>query len=290
MAQISKRQLLKELDRAGVDVCILLAVDVDEDVLEQRDVKNKILQRCLDLYIWDCQRMLDGVRHILRSVKTTNRTVARLVRENPRRFVGFGSVNPSKSSSYVDEKLKEIERLNLRGIKLIPTLQFFSPEGARKNLTRIFEFCEKNQKVVLYHAGCDPLLWEHPGFSEDANPKHLRNLVRKFRKVPVILAHMGCYSARYPGIWLDEALQLGMAQRNVWFDISAVTYVATRREFVEKVRKSVGWNRVLFGSDYPVVQGADITSTVGEILDSPFLTEKEKMKVLGLNAASLLDV
>jgi len=289
-SQISERQLIKEMDRAGVDVCVLLAMDVDENILEVKDFKNRILQKCLSLYMLDSLRMLEGVRQILRVVKTTNQAVAHTVRRHPKRFVGFGSVNPSKTSSYVEEKLREIERLNLRGVKLIPTLQFFNPERAQKNLARIFEFCEKKHKIVMCHTGCDPSIWEYPEFSEGANPKYLKNLVQKFRKVPVILAHMGCYSARFPGIWLDEALQLGMTQDNVWFDISAVSYVATKREFAERIRKSVGWNRVLFGSDYPVVRGEDMTSSLRDVLGSRFLTEDEKTGILGLNAAKLLGI
>jgi len=288
LTQISEKQLIKEVKKAGVDFCVLLAVDVDCNILDKEDFKNKILQKCLDLYIWDSLGMLEKVKQVLRIVKTSNQTVASLVEKYPKLFVGFGSVNPSKSSRYVEEKLREIKRLKLRGVKLMPTLQFFNPKKAQKNLTRIFEFCEKEQKIVMYHTGCDPLIWEFPEFSEDANPKYLGSLVRKFREVPVILAHMGCYSARFPGIWLDEALKLGVNQRNVWFDISAVNYVATRRDFVEKVRKSVGWDMVLFGSDYPVLQGENISSSLREVLESKFLTKDEKAKVLGLNAAKLL--
>ena len=102
------------------------------------------------------------------------------------------------------------------------------------------------------------------------------------------MAHMGCYSARSPGIWLDEALKLGRNQENVWFDISAVTYVVTEERFVDKIRKVVGMNRVLFGSDYPAVEGLDIGSMVAEVKGSRYLTEEEKIDILGLNAAKLL--
>ena len=102
------------------------------------------------------------------------------------------------------------------------------------------------------------------------------------------MAHVGCYSSRSPGIWLDEALDLGRNHENVWYDIAAVPYVVTKERFVEKIRKSVGMDRVLFGSDYPAVNGVTIESMIDEVKSSEYLTEEEKEGILGLNAIRLL--
>ena len=57
-----------------------------------------------------------------------------------------------------------------------------------------------------------------------------------------------------------------------------------------KVRRTVGFDQVLFGSDYPSVGGGvvSIESMVAEIRSSKHITENEKEKILGLNAAKLL--
>ena len=154
----------------------------------------------------------------------------------------------------------------------------------------VFEYCERHGKVVMFHTGCDPYVWEYPEFSEDANPKHLEPMIRRFKNVPVILAHMGSYSARSPGVWLNEALRLGRLYKNVWFDISAVTYVVTEQSFIDQVRKAVGMNHILFGSDYPAIQGVSIKSMVSKVENSPYLTKDEKAGILGLNAINLLDL
>jgi len=67
-----------------------------------------------------------------------------------------------------------------------------------------------------------------------------------------------------------------------------VTCVVTEERFVDKIRKAVGMNRVLFGSDYPAVRGLDIRSMVAEVKGSRYLTEEEKIGNIGLNAAKLL--
>ena len=88
---------------------------------------------------------------------------------------------------------------------------------------------------------------------------------------------------------MDEALELGKENENVWFDIAAVPYVVTHRKLVNKVRRTVGLDQVLFGSDYPAVGGGEVSieSMVAEVKDSNYLTEEEKAKVLGLNAVKL---
>ena len=281
--------LLTEMDKAGVDIAVLLALDVDPNNLDRPDIKEMIHNRLLEMYFFDVKKVMEELKVFLEIARTDNEQIAGLVKRHPDRFVGFGSINLSKSKAYVEEKIREIDRLNLKGVKLIPTLQFFNPVTVKKNMEKLFEYCEKKEKIVTYHTGCDPYIWEEPHFSQDANPKYLKSVVQDFEKVKVIVAHMGCYSAKVPGVWMDEALELGKENENVWFDVAAVPYVVTYRKLVDKVRRTVGFDRVLFGSDYPSVGGGGVSieSMVAEVKDSNCLTEEEKAKVLGLNAMKL---
>jgi len=275
---ITENDLLAELKTAKVDLGVLLALDVDPKDLDRHETRNRILQHCLDLYLWDASQVIKEMLWLLQTVRTDNELIAALVKRHSKNLVGFGSINLSKSQAYADEKIREIDKLGLRGIKLIPTLQFFNPVKVRKKLERVFKYCEKNGKIVMFHTGCDPGVWEHPEISEDANPRHLQSIIQDFKETPVVLAHMGCYSARSPGIWLEEALRLGRAHENVWFDISAVTYVVTQKRFIEKIREAVGMDRILFGSDYPAVQGFSIQSAVNEVKKLPISNRGGKNK------------
>ena len=281
--------LLTEMDKAGVDIAVLLALDVDPNDLDRPSIKKMIHNRLLEMYFFDVKRVVEELKVFLEIARIDNEQIAGLVKRHADRFVGFGSINLSKSKVYVEEKIREIDRLNLKGIKLIPTLQFFNPVTVKKNMEKLFEYCEKKGKIVTYHTGCDPYIWEEPHFSQDANPKYLKSVVQNFEKVKVIVAHMGCHSAKVPGVWMDEALDLGKENENVWFDVAAVPYVVTYRKLADKVRRTVGFDRVLFGSDYPAVGGGEVSieSMVAEVKDSNCLTEEEKAKVLGLNAMKL---
>lgn len=231
------------MDNAKVDIAVLLAVDVDTEIFDENIVKDRILRDLMRLFIVDAPNVIDGMMKILQTVKTDQKHVAEFVNSHPDRFIGFGSVNPSKNNYYIEKKLKELNNLDLAGVKLIPTLQFFHPKKIQKRLRRIFKFCSDTSRMLLIHTGCDPHVWEQPHFSENANPKYLERMIREFRDLHVILAYMGSYSLRYPGIWMDEALKLGMRYENVFFDVAAVTYTLNKREFVEKIENSVGFDR-----------------------------------------------
>ncbi len=289
-ALIADDHLLTEMNKAGVDVAVLLALDVDPTDLDRPGIKEMVHDRLLDMYFFDVKRVIEELKVFLELARIDNEQVADLAKRHPERFVCFGSIDLSKSEGYVEEKIKEIDHLNLKGIKLIPTLQFFNPVAVKKNVEILFEYCEKKRRTVVFHTGCDPYIWEQPHFSQDANPKYLKPIVQDFEKVDVVVAHMGCYSVKVPAVWMDEALELGEENENVWFDIAAVPYVVTYRKLVQKVREKVGFDRVLFGSDYPAVGGGEVSieSMVSEVKKSNYLTEEEKEKILGLNAVSLL--
>ena len=102
--------------------------------------------------------------------------------------------------------------------------------------------------------------------------------------VPFVLAHFGAYSGTRPGIWFDEALELGARHRNVWYDLSAVPYVVTERRMIERARATVGTDRILFGSDYLDYMGFTLEAVRG----TPYLTPEEKRGILGGNARRLL--
>jgi hypothetical protein len=148
--------LISEMDNAKIGLAVLLAVDVDAEIFEENNVKNRILRGLMRLFIVDAPNAIDGMMKILKTVKTDQKHVAEYINSYPDRFIGFGSVNPSKNNRYIEKNLKELNNLDLAGVKLIPTLQFFNPNKIRGKMRRIFKFCSDTGRIVLYHTGCDP--------------------------------------------------------------------------------------------------------------------------------------
>jgi predicted TIM-barrel fold metal-dependent hydrolase len=293
-------RILEEMNRAGVSCAVLLAVDADPMDVDKPEIKNKLRTRFLESCMEDIwglkpltieeqiKRFFQDLIAYYPDLKSSNQEIADIVSRYPDRFIGFGSVNPNKDENYIDEKLKEISDLKLKGIKMLPTLQMFNPVENR-NFEKICEYCEKNRKILLYHTGCDPGPWENPKLSEDANPKYLTSILERYSPI-IILAHTGSYSAWKPGIWFDEALELGKKFDNVYFDTAAVSNFIFSEKNLNRIRQTVGLDRLLFGSDYPVVWGSDIKSEVDFIKSCKHLTFEEKKKILGLNAAEILHI
>ena len=283
---LPEEELLGTVEEARVRRCILLAMDVDPSELDDASRARAFLEEMINAGVWDL-KALEAAREILEKARTPNEHVAKIARRRPNLFVGLGSVNPSKPMGYVVEKLHEIEDLGLSGVKLIPTLQLFCPSKARRKLKKVLEFCERSNMLVVFHTGCDPGPWEAPALSKCARPSLLAPFIRAFPGVRFILAHAGAYSARLPGIWFDEALELARSHDNVWLDVAAVPYLLTEPTFARALREAGLMDRVLFGSDYPVL-GTRIADVASEILASGELADDEKAGVMALNAEELL--
>lgn len=281
--------LLAEMDSAGVARAVLLAVDTDPaDLLEPERLRQT---RFRFFRTPEAKRIFwsDVEATMLQKLKpkVTNQVAADLAAAHPDRFIPLGSVNLGKDAAYVEEKLAEIDRLGLRGIKLLPFAQFFNP-AVSENFLRACEFCEATGRVILIHTGCGAPPWDAPAFSEDAHPDRLRPALEKYHQVPIILAHLGSYSKDIPGIWFEEALQLGMEFPNVWGDLAAVAWLVEQEWRVERMRETIGFRRILFASDYPAVANqVSIRYMIDLVRDNPYLSEDEKLDVLGRNASRL---
>jgi len=279
--------IIDEVEASGLEKCVLLAVDVDYKMLEEPGISQHMASVLFEAGSWGLYE-LEHAKVLLQLARTPNERVAKLVKEHPDVFVGVGSVNPAKGMEHVRKGLEEIRNLGLVGIKLLPTLQLFDPRERREELTAIFDFCSKHGLMLVLHTGCDPGPWELPALSECARPERYRPFVEAYPEVPVVLAHAGSYSIRHPGIWLDEALDLARANDNVWLDIAAVTYLAMEERFVKKIRDRVGFDRVLFGSDWPTVFKTTVSEALGRLMASKALTDQEKEAVARENARELL--
>jgi hypothetical protein len=296
---VRQAEILDEMKKADVDRAVLLGVDADPSDVEKPEIKSRLRQRHLETLLNfrtslsapiedEVKRFFQGLINYYPELKSSNQEIADMVKSNPDKFIGFGSVNPNKDEYYLEAKLKEISSLGLKGIKMLPTLQLFSPIKNR-NFEKICEYCENNGKVLLYHTGCDPGPWEIPELSEDANPKHLRPILESYSPV-IVLAHTGSYSAQRPGIWFEEALALGRDFQNVYFDSAAVSSFIYSEEILNRIRGEVGLDRLLYGSDYPVVWGSNMAYEVNVVRTCEYLSEDEKKNILGLNAARILNL
>lgn len=268
-------ELLARMDEAGVDRAVMFAVELDpvgyEEFMEGWDPYSRSMARL-----------------ILRTVNTPCDEVAKYVELGLERIIGFGSVNPHLSEEEVEARIGELKDRGFRGLKLLPTIQFFNPADER--FDAIFRAAEREGLVVVIHSGCDPGPWEDPRLSENARPRFIGEVAARHPSLRIVMAHMGSYSAMEPGLWFEEAMEVAEERHNVYLDTAAVF----SERLVKTAVRRAGEDRVLFGSDYPAIGGfCDRSSGMANCvrwaasLDLPLSAKK---KLLGENASRLLNL
>jgi predicted TIM-barrel fold metal-dependent hydrolase len=284
-----------DLRRAGVTHGVILATDTDPSDVDRPEIKNgleKAYSGCAQAARVPFEKILGQIRASLFSpTHVTNFDVADWVSDYPDTLIGFGSVNLSKDRDYVERKLDEIKALGLKGIKLLPYSQFFNPSQC-DNVNLLFDYCRDTNSIVLSHAGCGAGPFEILELSQSANPIHWEPVLKKYPDVPLVLAHCGAYSSLIPGIWLHETLKLGKKYRNLYADLAAVDWILDKEMVPKEIRKTMSFDRILFGTDYPLplTAGVSLEYLVNGLKANSLLTEKEKSKVLGQNACRLLGI
>lgn len=282
-----------DLKEAGVTHAVILATDTDPADADRPEIQEGLKRdysRCSLAHRLPFEAILRQIKASLYSpTHVTNQDVADWVEDYPDLLTGFGSVNPSKDRDYVEAKIKEVERFNLLGFKLLPFSQFFNP-AENENLHLLFESCRRTGAIILSHTGCGAGPFEILELSGNNHPSLWENLLKRYPDVPLVLAHFGAYSTHVPGIWLYEALQLGKKFDNVYADLAAVDWLLDQETVVKEIRKTMGLERVLFATDYPgpLSAGVSLASIVKSLKSNKHLTDREKCKVLGRNGLRLL--
>ncbi len=192
------------------------------------------------------------------------------------RFVGFGSVDPTREDAL--DRLARFPELGLRGVKLHPTLQDFDPADDR--FLPFFDAAAELRLAVLTHAGTSGLGAGEPGGQglriDLARPLLLDRVAARHPHMPIVLAHVG-----WP--WHLEALAMALHKSNVYLDISGWKY----RYLPEDVRREMSRRlsgQFCFGTDYPMFDPAELLTE----FDMLGLSEKVARRVMHDNAAELL--
>jgi len=195
----------------------------------------------------------------------------------PERLIGFGSVQPN---SY-EAAMAEIERCakgGLRGVgEIRPDMQLFDLRD-EEVMTPIVEVIQKHELILLTHAS-EPVGHDYPGKGV-ITPEMLYPFITRFPDLRIVCAHWGGGLPFYA--LMPEVKQ---AMGNVYFDTAASPYLYSPQIY-RQVIELVGSDRILFGSDYPLLAPSRL---LGEI-NSLDLPEETKNLILSGNARRLLGI
>lgn len=209
--------------------------------------------------------------------RETNDYIMEAIARYPNRLIGFCSIQPLAGEKAVDE-IKRCIRGGVKGIgELRCDTQGFdlADEAVMAPIVRV---AVEHQLVVLTHAS-EPVGHSYSG-KGTITPDILYRFIQSFPDLNLVCAHWG------GGLPLYALMpEVAGALSNVYFDTAASPFLYHDNIF-QHVSEIVGANKILFGSDYPLIEQSRIVRSV-RALDLP---EEEKDMILGGNAQRLLNL
>ena len=193
----------------------------------------------------------------------------------PERLAGFCCIDPFNKEA-VPEVVRCLES-GLSGIGEIAFYQSGIDEASQKKLKPLMEICEDKNLPVLIHTN-EPVGHFYPGKTPNTLDQ-IYGFVRKFSNNKIVLAHWG------GGMFFFNLLkkEVGKYLKNVYFDTAASPLLYYPQIYQIAVR-IVGQNKILFGSDFPLLKPSQYFNEFEEA----GLSKDEIESICANNAASLI--
>ena len=275
MADVTDR--IGEMDRMGVDIQVLSASLVHQCTYWAPPQESLRLERML------------------------NDHIAKLVAANPKRLNGLGGVPLHAPDLAAREVVRCMSELGLKGINISTTAG--DMEIGDRRLWPFWETAEEHDAVVYVHPAGNSsprfqkhFLWNSIGqnFEEAMAIASLmyEGVLDAFPRLKICVSHGGGYMPFYmgriarnyiekPSTRVHMSRSPGEYLRQLYYD-TCVYETEVLRHLVERV----GVDQVILGSDYPVGE----MKPVEFVLATPGLSDSDKQKIIGLNAAKLFGV
>ncbi len=152
-------------------------------------------------------------------------------------------------------------------------------DPAQKEVMSTFVDVLKKHKLILLMHTSEPVGHDYPG-KGDITPDRLYPLFTAFPDLTAVCAHWGGGLPFYA--LMPEVKQ---AMKNVYFDTAASPLLYSPQIY-SQVAQLVGADRILFGSDYPLLAPARLLKEI----NSADLPDEAKSLILHGNARRLLGI
>jgi predicted TIM-barrel fold metal-dependent hydrolase len=203
-----------------------------------------------------------------------NDYILEAVARYPKRLIGLCCLDP-----FSREAVTEARRCLEGGLSGIGELAFYQSgidDEALGKLAPLMQICRDKDLPVLIHTN-EPVGHTYPGKTPNTL-RQIYDLIKKFPENTIVLAHWGGGIFFYALLKKEVKESLG----NVYFDTAASPFLYAP-EIYRYAKDIVGLDKILFGSDFPLIQPARYFQE----LDMSGLAKAEIESICGLNAAQL---
>jgi len=207
--------------------------------------------------------------------RETNDYILESVSRYPDRLIGFCSIQPKAGDAAIAE-LERCAEAGARGVgEMKSDVQGFDLADAT-TMKPIVDTMVKYDMILLTHSS-EPVGHQYIGKSS-ITPDILYSFILDFPDLKLVCAHWGGglpFYALMP--------EVAKALANVFFDTAATIFLYQPQIF-KQVSEIIGSDKILFGSDYPLISPSRIIAQIQSLELAP----KDKNKILGDNAQKLL--
>ena len=187
-----------------------------------------------------------------------------------KRIIPFAAMHP-----YFECFKEELKRIkdNAYGVKLQSEFQLFFVD--EEKAFPMYEELEKLGIPVLFHCGVE---LSSKSKEVRSSPSRIANVLNKFPELKIIGAHMGGFL-----MW-EESLEK-LAGKNIYFDTSeSISHIPP--ELLNKFFAKHGYDKILFGSDFPL----EAPKKEAEVLKQLSISPENKEKIFAKNIKNLLKI
>ena len=205
----------------------------------------------------------------------TNDYILDSVSRYPTRLVGFCAIQPRAGDAAIAE-LERCAKAGARGIgELRSDVQGFNLAD-ETTMKPLVDAALKHELIFLTHSS-EPVGHEYSG-KGSITPDILYSFITAFPNLKLVCAHWGGGLPFYALM-----TEVAKALANVFFDTAATVFLY-KPEIFEQVSRIIGSDKVLFGTDYPLMHQNRVIAQI----QSSQLPEEDKARILGANAQKLL--
>ena len=176
-----------------------------------------------------------------------NEEVAEKAAANSDVLIPFASIDPHKGKLGVREARDLIKNYGVKGFKFHPSSQAFYPND--RMAYELYEVIAEHKLIALFHTGQTGVGSGMRGGGgiklEYSNPMYLDEVAVEFPDMSIIMAHPS-----FP--WQEQALSVCQHKPNVYIDLSGWSPKYFSQSLIRYANTLIK-NKVLFGSDFPVI-------------------------------------
>ena len=194
---------------------------------------------------------------------------------HPDRLVAFVSLLFSDP----DWSEKELDRAVKKGAQGVGEIAFYREAMTSQDIHSmhaILTRMEKEGMPLLLHTN-ETIGHSYPG--KGGTPlERFYEMILSFPDLPIILAHWG------GGLPFYELMpEVAKAMRHVYYDTAASPFLYSKKIYAV-AREIVGTEKILFGTDFPLISPRRYYKE----LEESGLSKQDREKILGLNVAGLI--